>query len=242
MEPNDTINIFGAKIEYQYITPILVVMVLVVLFYNVFMIQNAQNSSTNISSTEPYVSLYRNVKYCNNCNEMGKNDCSECIDCGYCYDENGAGECVPGDINGPYFREDCYNYEYRNPMYYDNGLTYTYLHDHWNSNRHNSRYCGRHPCRHRGRHRGRHWGKYHNKQYNTKLNNSGPNKPSPVRNRDTYTPLPSSPGYKPVQTQNSASRTNFRTRNRSMGGSMGGSIGSTRSSGTNIVLGNYKKY
>jgi len=50
--------------------------------------------------------------YCGDCGSRGRYNCSKCIDCGYCTSYDGSSECVPGDINGPYFRKDCVNWEY----------------------------------------------------------------------------------------------------------------------------------
>lgn len=40
---------------------------------------------------------------------------SDCGNCGYCYSVYGNEQCVPGDVNGPYFRKDCYRWVYRDP-------------------------------------------------------------------------------------------------------------------------------
>lgn len=72
------------------------------------------------------VTTYPKEAYCANCGELDRARCGECADCGYCYTPNGTGECVPGDENGPYFRADCVEYEYRTPailsgLYYPRG-------------------------------------------------------------------------------------------------------------------------
>lgn len=47
---------------------------------------------------------------------FGYNSYCNCTRCGYCVSDKGNGECVPGDIRGPYFRDDCIYWEY-NPFY-----------------------------------------------------------------------------------------------------------------------------
>ena len=38
------------------------------------------------------------------------------MNCGYCFPNRANPSCVPGDAQGPYFREDCLNYEYMYPI------------------------------------------------------------------------------------------------------------------------------
>jgi hypothetical protein len=57
-------------------------------------------------------------KYCPSCGWRSRYSCSNCTNCGYCVTASGAGECVPGDSNGPYFRSDCMYWEYGDPYYY----------------------------------------------------------------------------------------------------------------------------
>lgn len=52
--------------------------------------------------------------YCENCGYKGRIGCNNCSNCGYCITPSGNGECVSGDANGPYFRDDCVAYEYSN--------------------------------------------------------------------------------------------------------------------------------
>ena len=61
--------------------------------------------------------IYDNLSYCKSCGEKSRIECNKCINCGYCRTPNGNGECVPGDEKGPYFREDCVDYEYNTPIY-----------------------------------------------------------------------------------------------------------------------------
>ena len=59
--------------------------------------------------------------YCSNCGYKSKYKCANCVNCGYCITPNGYGECVPGDSNGPYFRNDCVYYSFgRNYYPYSN--------------------------------------------------------------------------------------------------------------------------
>lgn len=49
---------------------------------------------------------------CPNCGQRTKLQCTECSSCGWCLTPNGYGECVPGNKNGPYFRQDCLDWQY----------------------------------------------------------------------------------------------------------------------------------
>ena len=49
---------------------------------------------------------------CPNCGQRNKLQCFDCSSCGWCLTPNGYGECVPGNSNGPYFRQDCLAWEY----------------------------------------------------------------------------------------------------------------------------------
>jgi hypothetical protein len=75
--------------------------------------------SSYIEKFNHYVNPYFNpkIKYCSNCGDLDRYDCSECHNCGFCYPLRGAGSCVPGDHYGPLFREDCFSYEYNYPYY-----------------------------------------------------------------------------------------------------------------------------
>lgn len=81
----------------------------------------------------PWNLFYTSTKYCSECNTQSRYSCNNCINCGYCINNRGLGECVVGDESGPYFRDDCIYYEYGkqqnrygsyfnpfyNPFYYD---------------------------------------------------------------------------------------------------------------------------
>ena len=54
-------------------------------------------------------------RYCSGCGSKNRHKCSKCVNCGYCIPTNAPPSCVPGDVQGPYFREDCYHYEYMYP-------------------------------------------------------------------------------------------------------------------------------
>lgn len=66
---------------------------------------------------------FTDTPYCGDCGKRGRYSCSGCVDCGYCISESGAGECIPGDSKGPFFRDDCVSWEYGSPAgqtFYDN--------------------------------------------------------------------------------------------------------------------------
>lgn len=59
---------------------------------------------------------------CPNCGKRDKLQCFECKTCGWCLTPNGYGECVPGDLNGPYFRQDCLAWQSGSPITYNHPL------------------------------------------------------------------------------------------------------------------------
>jgi len=70
--------------------------------------------------------------WCRSCGYRSRATCGNCQNCGYCINRQGYGECVPGDNDGPYFRQDCAYYEYNNAdplsvMYPDYIYPYTSL-------------------------------------------------------------------------------------------------------------------
>lgn len=58
---------------------------------------------------------YYPYRYCSKCGYKSRRKCADCTNCGYCLPYRGPGECVPGDNNGPYFRQDCMVWEYNSP-------------------------------------------------------------------------------------------------------------------------------
>jgi hypothetical protein len=112
-------------------------LLIVVLIYCVINMDydNSEEKKCDKNIQENYVvhtGVYPYKRYCNNCGELGRTRCGECLDCGFCYTPDGNGECVPGDENGPYFREDCVDYEYMTPayiggIYYPRWYHYPYL-------------------------------------------------------------------------------------------------------------------
>jgi uncharacterized membrane protein YgcG len=80
---------------------------------------------------ENYVVYSERDKWrCKECSGLSRIHCGNCANCGYCYNYKGRGECVPGDENGPFFRDDCVDYEYVSPVYHA-GLypTWSYFYD-----------------------------------------------------------------------------------------------------------------
>ena len=66
---------------------------------------------------ENFYYYYDSPRYCTECGDRGRADCNNCSNCGYCITPDGHGECVTGDANGPYFREDCIAYEHSDNGY-----------------------------------------------------------------------------------------------------------------------------
>lgn len=69
-----------------------------------------------LPSSKEHFGIYK--QYCNGCGYKNRRGCMNCTNCGYCITNEGRGECVPGDSNGPYFRYDCAQWEYGDPYYY----------------------------------------------------------------------------------------------------------------------------
>lgn len=49
---------------------------------------------------------------CPNCGQRNRLQCSDCASCGWCLTPDGYGECVPGNQKGPFFRQDCLDWQY----------------------------------------------------------------------------------------------------------------------------------
>ena len=69
-----------------------------------------------IQNKKEYFHTNFRQRYCGNCGKLGRLSCNDCVDCGYCTTYDGRSECVPGDERGPYFRDDCYSYNYNQPI------------------------------------------------------------------------------------------------------------------------------
>ncbi len=70
----------------------------------------------NMENFYTYNSYYK--QYCPSCNWRSRRTCSKCLNCGYCETAQGVGECVPGDANGPFFRNDCVTWQYGDAYQY----------------------------------------------------------------------------------------------------------------------------
>jgi len=89
--------------NYILIIIIIIIIVGVILYYK------------SKSNAENLVIL--DGQYCKECNQMSRGMCGTCQNCGYCINESGQGECIPGDDYGPYFRKDCLRWERNIPIY-----------------------------------------------------------------------------------------------------------------------------
>jgi hypothetical protein len=56
-------------------------------------------------------------KWCPECGKRNRRSCSSCVNCGWCINDRGKGECIPGNQSGPMFRKDCLYWETENPYY-----------------------------------------------------------------------------------------------------------------------------
>ena len=64
-----------------------------------------------------YYGYYK--KYCPTCGWRSRSTCSSCTNCGYCITASGYGECVLGDSQGAYHRDDCLYWDYGKDSFYD---------------------------------------------------------------------------------------------------------------------------
>lgn len=99
---------------------------LTVLFALIFVVVLANYFANAAEHFTPHRWERSYPKYCSSCADLPRNKCNNCINCGYCVAPRGKGECVPGDENGPMFREDCMYYEYNNPMFMYNNPVVMY--------------------------------------------------------------------------------------------------------------------
>jgi len=57
---------------------------------------------------------YFNTKGCTSCSYKSNEECANCSNCGICIYEDKTSKCVSGDINGPYFIDNCAMWNYNN--------------------------------------------------------------------------------------------------------------------------------
>ena len=96
-------------------------------FYNKYFDKNYYTSPAFYKNRYRKYNNYLNYpRYCSNCSYLNQKKCKSCQNCGICYTNNGVGECIPGDKNGPYFREDCAYWDF-NKNYNSLGYNYNYL-------------------------------------------------------------------------------------------------------------------
>lgn len=88
-------------------------------------IYNAISLSKNKNIKEGYFPYLSFKGYCGGCGKLSREDCSSCTNCGFCTTIDGRKNCVPGDNFGPYFREDCADWEYSDP-YQRNSKSHKY--------------------------------------------------------------------------------------------------------------------
>jgi hypothetical protein len=54
-------------------------------------------------------------KFCTTCQGKKFGQCTNCFNCGYCFDQWGNGGCIGGDHNGPFNQEKCALWYYGDP-------------------------------------------------------------------------------------------------------------------------------
>ena len=89
--------------ENKKLIIILIIIIIIFLF-----LKNKNENFLIYPVEKPY-------KYCKYCGDKDRYNCGSCVNCGYCVTENGYGICTSGDEKGPYFRNDCLIWRYREP-------------------------------------------------------------------------------------------------------------------------------
>lgn len=57
----------------------------------------------------------QNEKYgpfCGNCHDLTFEECLKCTNCGICTLDSGCKKCIQGDESGPYYHDNCIDWEY----------------------------------------------------------------------------------------------------------------------------------
>lgn len=118
------VTLFGSDMVTNYAVAVFITVAFAILIY-IIMCSDCENENCKDTKNEHYVVYSERDKWnCKECGFLTRAQCGNCVNCGYCYDYRGRGQCVPGDENGPYFREDCADYEYISPVYYVGGIYY----------------------------------------------------------------------------------------------------------------------
>jgi hypothetical protein len=50
--------------------------------------------------------------FCGNCQDLTPEQCAKCSNCGVCKTDSGCKKCVQGDEAGPFFNDNCVDWEY----------------------------------------------------------------------------------------------------------------------------------
>jgi hypothetical protein len=122
-KPNDCL-----ELDKKFIIGIIVfILIVIFIYWMIDMDYNDKMRRRDEYQGERFGGLvgpYSKGIVCDNCGDLDRGACGECSNCGYCYTADGYAECVPGDVNGPFDRQDCIDYEYTTPVTIDD---YYYL-------------------------------------------------------------------------------------------------------------------
>jgi hypothetical protein len=75
------------------------IIILFVIFVIIFL---CKNDNENFYIRDPLLHLVSFKPKCKRCNNLAKNECGRCLNCGWCIDKYGNGKCVSGDEKGSY--------------------------------------------------------------------------------------------------------------------------------------------
>lgn len=105
---------------YLMVIAVMIILCIIVLFP--LGCQIKQDNKVDPEMREGFYSYNNYFKeYCPSCRYRDRYSCGKCTNCGLCGFNNGTSECVPGNSDGPYYREDCDFWTYGDPyLYYPN--------------------------------------------------------------------------------------------------------------------------
>lgn len=105
---------------------IIIIIIIVIVILSLCILSYFHGYKNNENNTVEKFIVYSYPKYCSDCSNLSKYACTNCNNCGYCITLDGNGECVQGDSDGPYFRDDCVVYTYKDQNYKAN-IVYPYV-------------------------------------------------------------------------------------------------------------------
>jgi hypothetical protein len=85
---------------------VVIVLIILVVFYVM------KSGGLGMKSEGFYSNQGYYKKYCDSCYGRNNFSCAFCSSCGICTTVTGVRQCTPGNEKGPFYRDDCYSWEY----------------------------------------------------------------------------------------------------------------------------------